>query len=69
MLVIQIESNILEVMIMKSFAEIGKCLERRAPSRAVVTYNNFAKEVGAPPVNNLWENHPLRGIFGDLGTC
>jgi hypothetical protein len=41
-------------------------LERRASTRDVVTYTDFAKEVGAPPVNNFWPNHPLCPVFGDF---
>ena len=51
---------------MKSVTEIARCLERRAATKNVVTYNDFAREVGAPPVNNFWPNNPLCRVFGDL---
>ncbi len=46
-----------------SFENVASALERYASNRTFVTYNDFADEVGLPPVNNLFSNSALKLFF------
>ena len=52
--------------ILTSFEDVASALEQRAASGELVTYNDFAKEVGLPPVNNLFTNSPLKLFFEQI---
>ena len=49
-----------------SFEDVASALERRAADQELVTYNDFAKEVGLLPVNNLFSNSTLKLFFEQI---
>jgi len=52
--------------IMTSFEDVASALEKHTADKRFVTYNDFAAEVGLPPVNNLFKKSAMNLFFEQI---
>ena len=49
-----------------SYEKLADCLEQKARDCQTITYNDLATELGLPPVNNMFGNHPFKAFFEQI---